>query len=86
MHGAPAALAASMAMPISSSDVWVSMMIASAPAFDQRPGLFLVGRPRLVLRQVAVRFQNRAERTEVAEHKTLAPAKRFARDADARPG
>ena len=52
--------------------------------FNQRPGLFLVGGARLFLRQVAVRFQDRAERAKVAEHKTLAPAKRLARDADAR--
>ena len=40
--------------------------------FNQRPGLFLVSGSRLLLRQVAVRLQNRAERAEVAEHEAFA--------------
>jgi hypothetical protein len=52
--------------------------------FDQRPGLFFVSGPGLLLRQVAVRFQNRTEWTEVPKHITFAPGKRFARDADSR--
>ena len=45
--------------------------------------MFLIGGERVGLRHVAVRFEDGAERAEVAEHIAFTITKRFARDADA---
>ncbi len=84
-HGAPASFAAVMARSSSSSDVCVSMMIASAPALDERLGLLGERPPDLVLGEVAVRLHQPAERPDVAEHPAFPAAERGARDLDAGP-
>ena len=54
------------------------------PSPDQGGRLFGEGALRVGLRQVAVRFEHCAQRPDVAQHKSITPAKRLARDADAR--
>ncbi len=79
-HAAPAFFAASRPSCSSSSDVCVSMMIASRACRDESLGLLVERLANGRLRNVAVRLHQPAERTDVADHPAFATSERFARN------
>ena len=81
--GAPAAFAAAIAIPSSSSAVWVSMMMASTPPETSASACSAKAFRNQRLGNLAVGLHQTAEGTDVAENVSLPLAKRPAGDLDA---